>query len=153
MKKPIWDLALVFENQASELSALLLELFNQIGLGPDEIEFADGPAKFDGFGWGDLTPGAHIRIHWTPQSILGDDWTPPENPDEEDPIDNPEFYEDGYVFTLPSMEGNDTAMAGIVHIPSPANWGGKGEIEPHWCTLNALVAMEGVDRIELLRTV
>lgn len=145
MKRPVWNLATILNSHGTELTGLLLELYSQVGLGPQDIEFADGPAVFDGFGWGDLLPGSHIRIHWKPEAIIPD-WSPPE-----DLIDTPKFYEDGYVFTLPSIEGNDVMMAGVVHIPNPGSWDGKSDIEPQWLTLNSLVAMNGLDRIELLR--
>ena len=130
---------MILSTHGTELTALLLELYNQIGVGPQEVEFADATSVFDGFGWADLTPGSHIRIYWLNVSSR--------------PEDIAEIYEDGYVFTLPSMEGNDVSMAGVVHIPYPPNWGGKGEIEPQWISLNKLVALPGIIRIELLRKV
>ncbi|MHC4372188.1 MAG: hypothetical protein ACYSW8_31675, partial [Planctomycetota bacterium] len=80
-----------------------------------------------------------------PESIMPG-WKQPEEPDDVEVL----FYEDGYVLTLPSMDGNDVAMAGIVHIPYPRNWDGQDHVEPQWFPLNNLLAFDSLDRIELL---
>jgi hypothetical protein len=144
MKDPVWTVSQILNNHGDDLTAILLALFNQIGLGPDGVEYADGHGKLDGFGLNDLTPGAHIRIHWRPESIMPG-WKAPEEPAEDSPV----FHEDGYIFTLPSMEGNDVAMAGVVHIPSPTNWDGA-TVDPQWFPLNTLLTFDSLDHIELL---
>jgi hypothetical protein len=143
MKSPVFDLAQVLNNHGDELAATLLELYNQIGLGPDSVEYADH-SKLVGFDMNDLTPGMYIRIFWTPQSIVPE-WAPPE---EEEP--DALAYDDGYVMTLPNMEGNDVAMAGLVHIPYPISGDGETELPPFWITLNSLLMHSGLDHIELL---
>jgi hypothetical protein len=144
MKNHIWTVAQILNNHGDTLAAILLDLYNQIGLGPEAVEYADY-SKLVGFGLDDLTPGTYIRIFWTPQSIVPD-WTPPEEPDDVEAL----FYDDGYVLTLPGMEGNDVALAGVVHVPYPINGDGESELEPFWITLNSLLQHDGLDHIELL---
>lgn len=73
-----------------------------------------------------LNPGDKLKIHWA------------------------DYYDVGYIFTLPGFEGNDVWMAGIVHIPNPSNPGGKDNLEPVWITLNDLLENELIKRIERL---
>lgn len=145
MRNQVWTVAQILNNHGDDLTDLLLALYNQVGFGPDAVEYPDGYGKLDGFGLGDLTPGTHIRIHWKPESIMPG-WKQPEEPDDVEVL----FYEDGYVTTLPSMEENDVAMAGIVHIPYPTNWDSQDPAPPQWFPLNSLLAFSSLDRIELL---
>ena len=145
MKNDVWIVSQVLSNHGDELTAILLALFNQIGLGPDTVEYADGRSKLVGFGLNDLTPGTRIRIYWKPESIMPG-WKASKDPEEDAPV----FHEDGYVLTLPSMEGNYVAMAGVVHIPYPTNWDVQDQLGPQWFPLNTLLAFTSLDRIELL---
>jgi hypothetical protein len=146
MKDPVWTVSQVLNNHGDKLAAILLELYNQIGLGPDSVEYADSHGKLVEFDMSALTPGTYIRIFWTPQSIVPE-WAPPE----EEPDDLTALtYDDGYVMTLPNMEGNDVAMAGLVHIPYPISGDGETELPPFWITLNSLLGHPGLDHIELL---
>jgi hypothetical protein len=143
MKDPVWTVSQILNNHGDDLTAVLLAIFNQIGLGPYGVEDPADWSKLDGFGLNDLTPGTHIRIHWKPESIMPG-WKESKDPAEDSPI----FYEDGYVFTLPSMEGNDVAMAGIVHIPYPIPW--EDQPAPQWFPLNTLLTFDSLDHIEIL---
>lgn len=51
----------------------------------------------------------------------------------------------GYLTTIPP--GYQTDMDAVIHVPSPANPGGKGPIEAAWTTVHELLTNSNVKRV------
>ena len=94
--------------------------------GPFEFEYAD-QSKLH-FPDGGIDPGMRVKISW-----------------------GSNYVDNGYIFTLPGMEGNDFFMAGVIHIQNPTNMNGKDSLPALWITLDEALRLPSVKKVSILK--